>query len=83
MGLEPTKPAGLLHTEKWLLKDLQEDSLALRHSREATTQKAPRFYVKEAHLIILKHKIEGQGPNTYSTATEASRHCFGVIPLFC
>lgn len=58
MGLTPMRTMGLWWTEKWLLKDPCADLPTTGHRAEIVLWKVPRSYVKETHLLILRHWSE-------------------------
>lgn len=70
----PTRPAGLRHTEKQFLRGSHSASPTPGSSAWTALWKAPRLYVKEAHLLILKHWSESTGLLGCSLGMEISGH---------
>lgn len=61
-GWHPRDPKGYIQgTKSLLLKGSHALLPTLGSSAKAAIQKLPRLYVKEIHLLILEHLLEGQG----------------------
>lgn len=75
---------GLQEMEISVLKGSWADSFAQGPSEKASVQKVPRPYVKECHLILLKHLLESQEPaGTLPRDRDAGGCHFCSLPLTC
>lgn len=78
------RPIGVQGTEISLLKDSHIESLTLEPSIKTAVWKAHRPYVKEIHLLILKHLLEGQEPIGTLSGNRSDSGChFCVLCLSC
>lgn len=65
-----------------LLKGSYTNSLAMGPSSKATVCKALRLYVKETHLLILKHLLERQEPVGTLSRDRGGHHFCILLPCW-
>lgn len=81
------EPVGLtsrriVGNEKYTLKGSYTDSLAKGPSSKTIVCKATRLYVKETHLLFLKHLLEKQEPLGTLSRGRSGHHFWILLPCW-